>query len=1271
MLNQGQGTYPQLAGSFYNSAQMTPHDNGRNAHQVPTFFGGLQNMMSASTAMQNYQGMPLNQNILQTQSAGYRQYGTGLANTVGHIGTGMGIASGLGGLATMAGMGGGIIAGIASAPFMLAGAAVMGATSAYNRRIGAVEDIRNALQGSRLGYGLADPVTGTIGNQAALTLSRQMEHSALGAGLQTSDLKKVMGQASGLGMLNGMQSIGEVTKRVTDLAKASREIVMLGEGISMSDAMQLQKLTQDMGIGTTKFRGMNIGKNLVMAARASSMSMDQAAQLGGMGAMTFQQAGLGAASGMNAAFFTNIAAKGLTGVGAFSQRQLAALGGEQGVAQHLLSGQASTMARMSDTLVMGAVKLGQDGQFRIDRDMLDRYVRGDVTAEQMRERAKNIGRGMTKGQRARLLEGLQYSMPELKEQMSDMLSSEEIMVIQGREIQALRNRNPGLSMRRAAQAYFGDQAQAESFLGYAQNFQASRAEAERQRRIADQEQTLKYAGMAKSSSGLASLGRGVAAVGTGLLDAGYAMVSPFGEGMADAVLRMQDARERGMRRILGIPEYGRQDIGNLANEVFIRGSGGRTSARSILRGNYRSRNRMVAGVYDNLEDMIESHFASGNEQMLFDRLGISDGLNEIFGEGLEDRLRDYEEGERFFLRDINFGIDNFSAEHRKDRLLKAARVAFDAQNMGRVISGRGFRAGSRDHQRAYDAALDLIRKRSIQAAKGGGTGFFGGVDSSVVGYSALKQELAPKGFDDEVLDAALGEAYRYAKSAGGDLSKGFNLMLDRTAKAGSLELMTKPIAGELDTLDFKGGQIYAKGLSRALAESQIDAGDVKEVIMAFTNRRKEIQGEGAGRDSLAGILRLAGISIGKYRGRTKGLMGVIDSLRGARVRTTDKDDKQVEQTLEEAANTGVISRDQIARLVNADTINKTVEQDILERQKALDSELELALGEGGGQLRKDLVSTISPDDPEAEAYKEFVRPAANLAVTDSAIQARLDKQIEDQERRKSNTEVALESTRARLQELEKHRTAIRTGGEYSHTSRGRPYTTSYAGTSREHKNMLMTRLNEEAATLLERRNKQEKELKSITRDADTKIQDLREAKGTPGSEQYKAAQAELLAEATEVLTGKMTDERKRAAIKQYREGHTTLLTSSGTLQERLMALAEGDEKKREAYTRLMESSAGAELEQKFKAMRADAAMADPSKLQGLELDATQMIIEAAAKQKIALPGQEESVALPKVLGEIAGGIKDFRSAMQHIATITAGKSVKIMGPVTAEAEDGR
>ena len=50
MYNQAQGTYPQLAGSFYNSQPgLMPHDNGRTAQQVPTFFGGLQNILSKSS----------------------------------------------------------------------------------------------------------------------------------------------------------------------------------------------------------------------------------------------------------------------------------------------------------------------------------------------------------------------------------------------------------------------------------------------------------------------------------------------------------------------------------------------------------------------------------------------------------------------------------------------------------------------------------------------------------------------------------------------------------------------------------------------------------------------------------------------------------------------------------------------------------------------------------------------------------------------------------------------------------------------------------------------------------------------------------------------------------------------------------------------------------------------------------------------------------------------------------------------------------------------
>ena len=605
MLNQGQGTYPQLAGSFYNSQQMMPHDNGRNARQVPTFFGGLQNMMSASTAMQNYQGIPMGQSILSTQALAARNYNSSGAALIGGLGTGLSVASGIGSIAAMTaatgkvgGTAGTVIGGLAAglgtltAGIGLAAGAVYagGVVHAYKKRMRAMEDMRSALEGSRLGYGLADPVTGDISNTAALDLSRRISGSAIGAGFKGNDLKQVMGTASGLGMLNGAQSLSQVTKRVVDLAKASRDIVMLGEGISMSDAMQLQKLTQDMGISASKFRGTNIGKNLVMAARASQMSISDAAQIGGMGAMTYQQAGLGAASGMNAALYGSMASAGLVGVGAFNPRQLASLGGQQGVAQSLLAGQASTMARMSDTLVMGAVKLDADGSLQINRELLDQYTRGDVSREEMIRRGKNLGKGMSKGARARLMEQLQFSMPALKEQMSDALSPEEQMAIQTRGILELQKKT-GMSTRRAAHAYFQDANQAETYLGYAQNFEAVRGENNRQLAMADQERMLRYASMAKDSYGLSKMGRGftdtMSYVGSGV----YEMLGmrSAGEYLADLTVKQQDRKSRGLRRVMGISPGSVKGAGDLRVDEFGEGlftTG--TAGGTLSRGGYRS-----------------------------------------------------------------------------------------------------------------------------------------------------------------------------------------------------------------------------------------------------------------------------------------------------------------------------------------------------------------------------------------------------------------------------------------------------------------------------------------------------------------------------------------------------------------------------------------------------------------------------------------------------------------------------------------------------------
>lgn len=1213
MLNQGQGTYPQLAGSFYNSAQMMPHDNGRNAQQVPTFFTGLQNMMGASTAMNSYQGMPLSQNILSTQALATNSYNSSLPGLIGGLGTGLSVAGGVGSLGMMLGVGGGIASSLAAPPLLLASLAAGGVASAYKKRMAVVEDMRNALQGSRLGYGLADPITGTISNTAAFNLSDQLKYSAAGSGFQGKDLTKVLGQASGLGMLNGMQSLGEVTKKVTDLAKASREIVMLGEGISMTDAMQLQKLTQDMGISTSKFRGKNLGKNLVMAARAAGMSLDEAAQVGGQGAITFQQLGLGAASGMNAAFFSNIAAKGLTGVGAFSGRQLSALGGEQGIAQNLLAGQASTMARMSDTLVMGSVKLAADGQFRIDRDLLDRYVRGEVSAKDLVTRGKDIGKGMSKGQRSKLLESLQYQMPELKEQMTDMLSSEEMMTIQGREILELKKKS-GLSMRSATQAYFGDAAQAETFLGYAQNYRAARAEGDRQDSIAKQERMLKYAGMSKSSSLVSRAGRSIV---HGMESIGDAIMSPLdsaGAYLAEQTVRYQDDQARGLRKILGVGNiYSQAQIGDIGATVYAGSGSGRSllsySAKGVL-GGTTTRGSAVDLTKSILEGGSEFS-ASRRVDMLLDKLKLSGGLNVAGGGGLGQRLTEFDEGEYSAIFKIGdyLGIED-STSNTIRKLKRMSHVADEAEQMGRAQNNRGFDMRDREMRSGYATVIEHLRRTSLAAAKGDGSGAYGGVNSAEIGINRLGALLAEQNITGDKAEAIIGQAYRGFSKMGGEVGKGFNTMMLRYANiAGAFDVSAQP--AKLDTISLSGGgSIQSTGLSRALSESKLSAnqGDVQKLVDVISNAEAyglDI-GDG-GRDSIEAIMAMAGLSRERYSGRDRAsVRNVVSKLLGAQY-TTKKDSEGKSKTfsLKDSFTQGITS----IRL-GGGTVSSTAQLDAMERINALNTRLIGIYGEGAGHLVEDLQGSISLGTSERDREKMYASTFdSQLEQRGNPLGLQYHRDVQDEHRRLLDSRAnQSKQIRQEIAKTKKHLDA--------------------AGNS-----VVKDQMSKQLVGL-------EDKLKSLT-DQDT-LQLARKNVKEGMFQQYKTS----------------TD--FKTVQKLYEEENASLLSlGRGTLSETLEELAQrggkdaSDKAKRsKAYAKIMQGPLGTELESEFRNMRSRlTGVTDQAEKQRVEAEFRDKIIKKAAANNIELPGMKKSKNLNQVLTSISEGIDSFKQAMQSIASL--------------------
>lgn len=1211
MLNQGQGTYPQLAGSFYNSQQMMPHDNGRNAQQVPTFFGGLQNMMSASTAMQNYQGIPLGQSILNTQALAAQRYADARGHVLSGIGTGLTALGAVGTVGTLLGgasLGtvGGILGGLASAPMSLATMAVGGIVHGYNKRMDAMRDMRNAMEGTRLGYGLADPVTGNLSNSAAYQLSKMMENSTRGAGFQGSELKTVMGQASGLGMLNGMQSLGEVTKKVTDLAKASREIVMLGEGISMTDAMHLQKLTQDMGISTAKFRGTNIGKNLVMAARASSMSLDQAAQVGGMGAATYQQMGLGAAAGMNAAFHTSIAAQGLVGAGAFSQRQLAALGGQQGIAQSLLAGQAGTMGRMADALVMGTVKLGEDGQFRIDRSMLDRFVTGKVSSEELIERGKNIGKDMSKGQRSRLLESLQFAMPELKEQMTDMISSEEKMAIQARGVLELQ-KNTGLSMRRAAQAYFQDAGQAEAFLGYANNFDASRAEMNRQNSIAQQENMLRYASMAKSSSLVSRAGRAVTKAVSGTVDF---FISPFeqiGDYIAGGVAADSDRSMQAYRDIMGIKDYG-----NLSRGITSTNGRG-TSLLDLARARVDSAPSGYTSNYDLAKDYLVGPNAIGKEAYL-ERIGRREGLNRFGGGGLGGKLTEFYEGEYSPLRQIGdaLGIENFVGDDT-DLLLKHARINDQITKMGDIMSRHtSFDYSDSGALAARNKILARVREVSIKAAKGKGSGKYGGASASDLLADNLLKEVASMGLTDTQKESALAEVMRYSRTAGGDLAVGFNALMRRTADVAGMSPLDIDGPG-LDTLTLGGGATFtSKGLSEALSQSGMDTGDLNKLIQAFSNRGKQLAGEGSGVDSLRFIMNSSGIDADKYKNRMGAVRNVIEAVRKGRVtsKTKDSGGKEVtkEQSLEEAANSGI----NIGSLTRNAAEAAASEAD-KQQLEAANKRLMANLGKGGESLIGGLADLQIITDERALTNLAKAKLHKDLSSGDRA--AFRDKVIESLNSEGSELDSNIQGLEEQLDQL-----------------RGRMQRTVY--TQGSDKDKAFRRKQRELEGALEKAKRR----RAIVSN------NIASGEGEAYSEyEQKAISEEVHKKVTRDYLSNFKKNRK--TLSDY-SSLTDVLTNIGG--------GEGT-KETDNLLKLLKSTSGSALKVDFEDFKAR------SKTMGEKERATEekRLIDKIIKAGInsgtmqGNPNKDQSIELPGLMKKISDGLDDFSRAMTNIANLTA------------------
>lgn len=486
------GAYPQIASSFYNSAAMMPHSGGRVAPQIPTNSGNVPSLMQATHMQMATPNLPPNTNILAARSANldsyYRAQERSLS-TASNVLTGAGIVAGIG-----ASIGGGLIAstvGIATLPASIMAASAL---DKYTKEREAVRNVQMAMRGINLtGNAMADPITGGMKLSSAIQISNTLKSNM--QGFSSDELKGMMEFAAKSGGLSGHTgSAGQITNRIMQLAKVTKEIVDIGEGITAADAANMQQMLSGMGISTNSMLKKGIAKKLVMAGKTAGMTLDEVNALAQMSGQQYSQLGLSATQGALSGAYAMQAAHIIQGTGSMSQTQLMEIGGKEGLQQGIFKAGATAMNASMNRLLMGTVKMQADGTMAIDTDMLDMAVSGKLSSKELEDRALRMQQSISSldsFSRDRVMRQLQRSMPSLMKQVSEELTPGQQMNLAGAGVQELMQKK-GYDVHTAMETYFGGDKQAiQAFVEYAKNLPNILQEQRKQTYLAQQDQLLK------------------------------------------------------------------------------------------------------------------------------------------------------------------------------------------------------------------------------------------------------------------------------------------------------------------------------------------------------------------------------------------------------------------------------------------------------------------------------------------------------------------------------------------------------------------------------------------------------------------------------------------------------------------------------------------------------------------------------------------------------------------------------------------------------------
>tara|TARA_Y100001973_G_scaffold106246_1_gene182930 strand:+ start:1025 stop:4816 length:3792 start_codon:yes stop_codon:yes gene_type:complete len=412
MYESGQGVYPTTAQSFYNvNSVYSPMDNGRAAPQISapaahvpiynpalgTDYLSAQAQQAAVRFMTNpqtnqpgyYDSRTMDASIYSAYKSELDARKTAKLLNYGSLAAGVGTA------------GASMVMGLSMLnPVTLGvtlGAKALDAGAEYYRgfenRIGDIRGIRQMYSGITSGA-MIDPTTGRMTNASARNIVNALDSTAEGSGFTKQDVYQIHSMAGEMGLMQGHTgSASSIASRVKQLATLTKSIMDLGEGISPADALQMQQLSENMGVKLDKFKSLNISRQVVTAARLAGKTLDATNQTLSAAASATAGAGLGGQIGVESALFSSVTANSQFGF--LSAEQQAAVGGSaEAFSNNLTQAHATFAARNAQSLAMGSYYLDPTtGQLKIDHGALQRMVELGLNPEEANKRGMSLIRG--------------------------------------------------------------------------------------------------------------------------------------------------------------------------------------------------------------------------------------------------------------------------------------------------------------------------------------------------------------------------------------------------------------------------------------------------------------------------------------------------------------------------------------------------------------------------------------------------------------------------------------------------------------------------------------------------------------------------------------------------------------------------------------------------------------------------------------------------------------------------------------------------------------